>query len=642
MSSRQPNPEDTTATAQKALARFDHQGALEHIPHAPGCYIMKDRQGRIVYIGKAKDLKNRVRNYFQKSGDSRAFVKRLPTLLSVIETIITSNEKEALILENTLIKLHKPRYNVLLKDDKTYASLRIDMSQKWPRVEVVRKKTDEKHVKHFGPYSSGGAMRQTLNVLNRHFQLRTCADSVLNNRTRPCLQYQIKRCPGPCVFDIDHDAYQRHVKDAILFLEGKGGELVARLQNNMEAASEELEFELAAHYRDQIQSIEQVLETQRVVTTEEIDRDAFGFYREAERVVVELMTVRSGRLEGARAFPLSDQDFPKEEILSSFLSVYYQSGRHIPDEVLLPFDLEESELDAFSELLTELKGTRVKLYVPKRGAKRALIDTANVNAQHAFKQQHDEEERVQDMLDKLQQKLGLRNTPYHIECYDISNFQGSPIVGSQVVFKDAEPAKKEYRRFKMREVTSQNDFASMHELLNRRLSKVADGQEDAPDLIVVDGGKGQLGQAVAVLEDLGLASQIDVVSLAKSRVDKVGFQDSEVTRSPERVFVPGRKNPIVLRQNSSEIYLLQRVRDEAHRVAITFHKKLRGKKAMRSSLDDVAGVGKHTRKLLLKHFGSLKKIKEASASEIAEVKGIGAKTAQSIHAYFHSGDAEEE
>lgn len=618
-----------------ATQLFDHKSKLDFIPHEPGCYIMKDQQGRIIYIGKAKDLKNRVRNYFQNKGDARAFVKTLPRILSDIETIITANEKEALILENTLIKMHKPRYNVLLKDDKTYASLKVDATGPWPRVEIVRRRGDD-NAKYFGPYSSGGAMRQTLNVLNRHFQLRTCSDSVLNNRTRPCLQYQIKRCPGPCVIDLDASHYDQHVKEAILFLEGKGDELVTRLRERMDVASEELEFELAAHYRDQIDSIDKVLETQRVVTTEEIDRDAFGFYREGDRLVIELMTVRRGRLDGARAFPLSEQAFPDEEVLSSFLNIYYHSGRLIPDDVLLPIELPASEIEAFSELLTEKKGTKVKLYVPKRGAKRAIVETANTNAEHAFKEQHAEEERVSDMIEKLQQSLKLRNTPNHIECYDISNFQGDPIVGSQVVFKQAEPSKKDYRRFKMREVTSQNDFASMNELLMRRLTKVANGEDDPPDLIVVDGGKGQLGQAVAVLEDLGLSEMIDVVSLAKSRVDKVGFQDSEVTRSPERVFIPGRKNAIVLRQNSAEIYLLQRVRDEAHRVAITFHKKLRQKQAMRSSLDEVAGVGKHTRKLLLKHFGSLKKIKAATPSQLGEVKGIGTKTAAAVYAYFHS------
>ena len=613
---------------------FDHQAKIEVIPHQPGCYLMQDKQGRIIYIGKAKDLKNRVRNYFQTSGDSRPFVKRLPHLLADIDTIITANEKEALILENTLIKLHKPRYNIQLKDDKTYASLRINTKHAWPRVEVVRKQRDD-GAKYFGPYSSGNAVRNTLKILNKHFQLRTCTDAVLENRTRPCLQYQIKRCPGPCVFDVDKEVYDQHVKDTLMFLGGKGEELVEKFSGQMLEASEQMEFERAAHYRDQISSIKQVLIKQRMVTTEDIDRDAFGLYRQGEDLLVQLMTVRQGRLEGAHSYPLSDQAFPDEEVLSSFLNIFYHAHDRIPDEVLLPLEFEDGEREAFEEILSEKRGKKVKLLTPKRGKKFALIETARVNAEHAFLAKHDKEERAQDLLDKLQNRLGLRNLPGHIECYDISNFQGSPIVGSKVVFQNGEPSKKEYRTFKMKEVTSQDDFASMNELLTRRLTRVAEGEDDAPDLIVIDGGKGQLGQAVAVLEDLGL-TEIDVIGLAKSRVDKVGFEDESVTRSPERVFIPGRKNPIILKQNSAELYLLQRVRDEAHRTAITYHKRLRRKKTLRSSLDDIPGVGKHTKSLLLKHFKSLKKIREASVAELFAVEGVGPKTAKTIHDFLQS------
>lgn len=611
---------------------FDHEAKLAFIPHEPGCYLMKDKKSRIIYVGKAKDLYRRVRSYFRASGDTRPFVKQLPHILSDIETIITANEKEALILENTLIKMHKPRYNILLKDDKTYASLRVDTRHEWPRVEVVRKpKTDQAH--YFGPYSSGHAVRSTLNVLNRHFQLRTCTDSTLKNRTRPCLQYQIKRCPGPCVFDIDRDEYMRHVREALLFLEGRGDELVTQLEEKMFAASEEMEFELAAHYRDQIASINQILQKQRVVTAEDIDRDAYGFYREGEAGVIQIMFVRHGKLEGTQAHPFKDQAVDDAELLSSFMNVYYNSGRHIPDEILLPFDLEGEERQAFEEILTELKEKKVRMRRPRRGARRALVETSNTNAEHAFQEKHDQEERAQDLLEKLQSRLRLRNFPARIECYDISNFQGAPIVGSMVVFHDAEPARKQYRSYKMKAVTSQDDFASMHELLTRRLRRVAEGEDDAPDLIVIDGGKGQLGQAVAVLEDLGLG-EIDVIGLAKSRVDKSGFDDEDVTRSPERVFKPGRKNPIVLKQNSAELYLLQRVRDEAHRRAITFHKKLRRKRNLRSSLDEIPGVGKVTKRDLLRHFGSLKKIKAASVDELLDVQGVGRKTAEAIHEYF--------
>ena len=620
-----------TASSKDTPTTFDFAAKLEGIPHEPGCYIMKDRQDRIIYIGKAKDLKKRVRNYFQPSGDPRPFVRRLPRLLGDIETIITHNEKEALILENTLIKRHKPRYNIALKDDRYYMSLRIDTKHPWPRVEVVRKPKED-GAKYFGPYSSGHAIRRTLKVLNKHFQLRTCTDTVLENRTRPCLQYQIKRCPGPCVFDIDAQEYHRHVQETVLFLEGRGDELVERLKEKMELASEEMEFELAAHYRDQIGSIDSVLEKQRVVTVEEVDRDAIGYYREGERLVIQLMYIRSGRLEGATSYPFKDQGGTDQEILSSFVNIYYNSGTLVPDEILLPFELEETE--AFEELLREVKGKRVKLSVPQRGAKSAMIQTANVNAEHAFKQKHEKEEQTTDLLEKLQEHLNLRNFPERIECYDISNFQGDPIVGSMVVFIQGEPAKKEYRTYRMKEVKAQDDFASMNELLTRRCRRIAEGKEDAPQLIVIDGGKGQLGQAVAVLEDFGLSQEIDVIGLAKSRVDKVGFEDESVTRSPERVFLPGRKNPIVLKQNSDAIYLLQRIRDEAHRVAITYHKKLRRKKAIRSSLDEIPGVGKHTKQLLLKHFGSLKKVKSASKEELAQVQGIGSKTAQTLFDFF--------
>ncbi|MFU8803445.1 MAG: excinuclease ABC subunit UvrC [Bradymonadaceae bacterium] len=612
---------------------FDYQAKLGVIPHEPGCYLMRDRRGRIIYIGKAKDLKNRVRNYFQVSGDSRPFVARLPHLLGDIETIITANEKEALILENTLIKAHKPRYNVQLKDDKNFLSLRIDLGQPWPRVEVVRRAKDDE-ARYFGPYHSAYSIRQTLKVLNKHFMLRTCPDGVLKNRSRPCLQYQIKRCPAPCVLAVDPEEYLQHVREAILFLEGKGEELVSSLKAKMSHASEAMEYELAARYRDQIQSIEKVLERQVAVGVRDVDRDAFGFYREGDRLTIQVIYVRGGRLEGARAFSFADQEFPDTEVFSSFLNIYYNSGNYIPEEVLFPIELGTSEMHAFEELLGELSGRRVRTLAPRRGPKRALIETASTNARHSFESEHTREARTQDLLEKLQNRLGLANFPRRIECYDISNLQGKQVVGSLVVFEEAEPQKNDYRQYKIREVTGQDDFASMHEMLTRRFRRVAEGEDTAPDLIVIDGGKGQLAQAVAVLEDLGL-HEIDVVGLAKGRVDKVGFEDEEVTRSPERVFLPGRKNPIVLKQNSAEMYLLQRLRDEAHRFAIRFHKTLRRNESLLSSLNEIDGVGPKTKRDLLRHFGSLKNIKVASIEELLAVRGVGPTTAQTIHAHFH-------
>ncbi len=617
---------------------FDYAAKLAIIPHAPGCYLMRDQRGRIIYIGKAKDLKARVRSYFAvSSGDPRAFVKLLPNILGDIETIITANEKEALILENTLIKRHKPRYNVRLKDNKTFLSLRIDLNAKWPRVEIVRKARED-HARYFGPYHSSHSVRQTLQVLNKHFMLRTCLDSVLANRSRPCLQYQIKRCPAPCVFPIDREAYMAHVREAVLFLEGKGDELVTRLRAKMLAASEDMDFENAARYRDQIQSIEKMLERQIAVDGSDVDRDAFGYYREGDRLVIQVVHVRGGRLEGARSFGFAEQEFPDVEILSSFLNLYYNSGNYIPREICLPFGMEAEDMTAFADLLRELAGYRVEIHVPKRGPKHALVETAMTNARHSFESEHAHDVRTRDLLEKLQARLGLHNYPERMECYDISNLQGSQIVGSMVVFQDGVPEKSEYRHYKMKEVTSQDDFASMREMLSRRFKKVAEGDDAAPDLIVIDGGRGQLGQAMAVFEDLGL-HDIDVISLAESRVDKIGFEDESVTRSPERVFLPGRVNPVVLRQNSAELYLLQRIRDEAHDFANGFHKQLRRRQSLLSSLDDIHGVGPKTKRDLLRHFGSLKSIKEASLAELQGVKGVGGVTAQTIFDFFQQQQA---
>ncbi len=614
---------------------FDYAAKLAVIPHEPGCYLMKDRRGRIIYIGKAKDLKARVRSYFAlSSGDPRAFVKRLPHILGDIETIITANEKEALILENTLIKAHKPRYNVRLKDDKNFLSLRIDLKAPWPRVEIVRKPREDGAL-YFGPYHSSHSVRQTLQVLNKHFMLRTCQDTVLANRSRPCLQYQIKRCPAPCVFPLDREEYMHSVRETILFLEGKGDELIRRLRERMLAASEEMEFELAARYRDQIQSIEKVLERQIAVGASDVERDAFGYYREGDRLVIQVVQVRAGRLEGARSFGFSEQEFPDVEILSSFLNLYYNSGNHIPREICLPFAMEQEDTTAFAELLRELAGYRVEINVPQRGPKHTLVETAMTNARHSFESEHAHDVRTRDLLEKLQARLGLQNYPQRMECYDISNLQGSQIVGSMVVFEDGVPEKSEYRHYKMKEVQSQDDFASMREMLTRRLKKVVENDESPPDLLVIDGGRGQLGQAMAVLEDLGL-HEIDVISLAESRVDKIGFTDETVTRSPERVFLPGRMNPVVLRQNSAELYLLQRIRDEAHNFANSFHKQLRRRQSLLSSLDDIHGVGPKTKRDLLRHFGSLKSIKEASLAELQNVRGIGAVTAQTIYDFFQS------
>ncbi|WP_257456226.1 excinuclease ABC subunit UvrC [Archangium lipolyticum] len=610
------------------------QAKLDALPTEPGVYLMKDRQGEIIYVGKAVNLRNRVRSYFTRTGDTRAFVSLLDRFLGDLETVLVHNEKEALLLENELIKKHKPRFNVLLKDDKQYISLRLDRSQDYPRLEVVRKYQKD-GARYFGPYSSASAIRETLRIINRFFHLRTCTDHVLANRKRPCLLHQIGRCPAPCVYPVSVEEYRKSVDEVILFLEGKAGELVDGLRARMKQASSELKFEEAARIRDQLLAIERSLERQKVATTDFKDQDVFAAHREGDRLLVYVLYVRQGRLNGGMAFPLGSQEFPDEELLPSFVNLYYDQGNFVPEEVLLPLDIEERE--GLEALLTERKGERVRVMVPKRGEKRDLVEMAQKNAEQATIERRRTKDETEVVLRRLQERLHLRNLPRRMECFDISHFQGASIVASQVAATDGEIDKSRYRRYRIKTLEKQDDFASMHEVITRRLQR---GQEegDLPDLLVIDGGKGQLASALAAAKDLGVEG-VDIISLAKSRDQEVHDRDEESARSPERVFIPHRKDPIVLRQNSAELYLLARLRDEAHRFAITFQQKSMRKGNFHSVLEDIPGVGEVRKKLLLRHFGSLKRVREATIEELAEV--LGPTVAERVHAALH-GHPEED
>jgi excinuclease ABC subunit C len=610
------------------------QAKLDALPTEPGVYLMKDRQGEIIYVGKAVNLRSRVRSYFTRTGDTRAFVSLLDRFLGDIETVLVHNEKEALLLENELIKKHKPRFNVLLKDDKQYISLRLDRSQDYPRLEVVRK-FQKDGARYFGPYSSASAIRETLRIINRFFHLRTCTDHVLANRKRPCLLHQIGRCPAPCVYPVPVEEYRKSVDEVVLFLEGKAGELVDGLRSRMKQASSELKFEEAARIRDQLLAIERSLERQKVATTDFKDQDVFAAHREGDRLLVYVLYVRQGRLNGGMAFPLGSQEFPDEELLPSFVNLYYDQGNFVPEEVLLPLDIEERE--GLEALLTERKGERVRVMVPKRGEKRDLVEMAQKNAEQATLERRRTKDETEGVLRRLQERLHLRNLPRRMECFDISHFQGASIVASQVAATDGEIDKSRYRRYRIKTLEKQDDFASMHEVITRRLQR---GQEegDLPDLLVIDGGKGQLASALAAAKDLGIEG-VDIISLAKSRDQEVHDRDEESSRSPERVFIPLRKDPIVLRQNSAELYLLARLRDEAHRFAITFQQKSMRKGNFHSVLEDIPGVGEVRKKLLLRHFGSLKRVREATIEELAEV--LGPTVAERVHAALH-GHPEED
>ncbi len=602
---------------------------IDRLPAGPGVYLMKDRAGTVVYVGKAVSLRSRVRSYFFRSGDTRAFVPLLEGILGDVETILVGSEKEALILESTLIKRHKPRFNVMLRDDKSFISLRLDKTRPYPKLEIVRRhppgREKDGQIVHFGPYSSARSIRETLRVVNRHFQLRTCSDRELSDRSRPCPEWHLGRAPAPCWLDVPPERYAQSVREAELFLSGRGDELLDRLRARMAEAAGGERFEEAARLRDQIRAVERSLERQRMVQGERVDQDVFGFERGGPHLSVAVLIVRQGRLVESQTFDFSRQEFPTEELLASFVGLYYDGGANPPRELLLPVPLEGA--DALAEWLSERAGHKVAVLCPQRGEKRRLVETACANAAQAFRDREARGQDLEETLARLQKALSLRRPPRTLECFDISNFQGTEVVGSKVAFRDGRPWKDGYRRFRVKGVAGQDDFASLYEVLRRRLAAgLRDG--DLPDLLVIDGGKGQLAVAEAALRDVG--ASVDVVSLAKSRIRDGGSTAERVERSPERVFLPGVKEPVVLPPHGAELYLLERIRDEAHRFAIGYHRKLRDRRTLRSALDAVPGVGPARRRALLARFGSLSGVRAAGLDALCELPGISRPLAERI------------
>ena len=587
---------------------------IKEFPTSPGVYLMKDKKGRVVYVGKAGNLRSRLRSYFSRSGDERFFVHLLDQVLGDIEVVLTRTAKEALLVENEMIKEHQPRFNVLLKDDKNFLNLRLSKKHSHPRLEVVRKRKKDQ-AWYFGPYASASSIRQTLRIVNRHFKLRTCSDREMKNRSRPCLEYQIQRCPAPCVFDVPEDDYARNVKNVRLFLDGRGDELANDLRTSMADAATSMQFERAAALRDQASAVVRSLEKQSVVLTQLADIDVFGVGREGPYVAVHVQEVRNGRIRRARAYKLGKNEAPDDILITQFLDRYYTAERDVPAEVLIPVGIEDVALTA--AWLSERRGTRVLVRVPQRGERRRLVEGACANAESALLLDQDRQARSREVLADLQKRLRLKNFPERIECYDISNVSGTDPVASMVVFINGEPDKSEYRSFHIRSQNTPDDFLMMAETLERRFKR----DWEPPDLVVIDGGKGQLGMAIRVMREQNVDG-LDLISLAKSRVIK-DDASADIERTPERVFLPGVKDPIILRQNSAPLYLLARLRDEAHRFAITFHKKTRRKRRLGSALDEVPGLGPSKRTLLLRHFGSLKAVLAATDVELSEVPGVG-------------------
>ncbi len=591
---------------------------VKNAPASPGVYLMKDRDGKVIYVGKANNLRNRVKAYFSRT-DSRFMIPFLVSKVHDLDFIVTKTEKEALILENNLIKEHRPRYNVIFRDDKTYFNIRINLDDPFPRFQLVRRPKKDGS-QYFGPYPSSAAAKETLRFLQSIFPLRTCRDQELKGRKRHCLEYEIGRCLAPCVGRIDEPAYQRLVHDSVAFMEGREKKLIADLHARMNAASDQLYFEEAIALRDRIAAIKETLEKQRVVSMSFKDQDVFGIYREGNLTQICMLYVRKGKIIGKKVFPLFKIGSVSFEILSSLMKQYYDDEAYIPDEIVIPENVEDQAV--MEEWLSEKKGERVSIIVPKRGGGMELLHIAGSNAESMFEVEKHATD-TGETLSTLAVTLKLKNIPGQIECFDISNIGGKCAVGSMVTFADGRPWKAGYRRFRIRTVEEADDYAMMYEVLNRRYMR----KDNLPDLIVVDGGKGQLGVAAAVLKDLNIEG-VDIIGLAKKG------RGRKTNKGGDRVYLIGKKNPVYISRWPDVLFMLQRVRDEAHRFAITYHRKLKSERDFQSVLDTIPGIGESKKKALLKSFGDTRRIREASVDALQKADGIGRKMAEKIHAFL--------
>ncbi|MFQ5506228.1 MAG: excinuclease ABC subunit UvrC, partial [Planctomycetota bacterium] len=596
--------------------RADVTKLARKLPGLPGVYIFKDARGRVLYIGKAQDLKKRVASYLRPGGDGRFLLLFLEQEAEDLDFLVTETEQEALLLENTLIKKLKPKHNIRLKDDKAYLMLRLDPAEDWPWFRLVRRRKDDGKL-YFGPFSSASAVRRTLRLLHRVTPLRDCTDTVFLNRSRPCLKHQIGRCPAPCVGLIDRAAYRGLLERALRILGGDTAEVCRELNSRMERASRELRFEEAQTAKEHLEALSLITEKQRVVSPGELDRDVIGLHRGEDWVHFSLLSYRDLGLEGSRVHHFRTQ-LPDAELLSSFLTQLYEGDRYVPALVLVP--LEPGDLGAIQSWLRERRGSKVEIRVPERGDKRKALEMACRNAQLAGESRQRGEDKADEEMEEVRRLLGLSEPPRRIHCIDISTIQGRNTVASRVSVLDGAPCKAEYRRLRIRGAAAGDDFAAMRQAVERSLHLSFDNAEDAlPDLLLVDGGKGQLSMALEALENFGL--ELAVAALAK---DKVRGEE----RSGERVFLPGRSRPLPLRPGSLSFALLTRARDEAHRFAISYHRKLRGK--ITSQLDDIPGLGPRRRKALLKHFGSLGAIRGATLDELVRVRGMTEKVAEAV------------
>jgi excinuclease ABC subunit C len=596
---------------------------IRSFPTLPGVYLMKDAAGKVLYVGKAGNLRSRVLNYFQRSGDNRPQIPSLMARVVDFDYLVTDTEKEALILENNLIKEYRPFYNVDLRDDKTYCHLRIDLSQKYPRPIFVRRARDDGAV-YFGPYTSSRSARSTLRWLRKIFPFRSCSDNVFRHRSRPCLYHQIGCCPAPCMSMISPEKYREILDELILFLRGRKKILLADLRRRMKMESERLEYEKAALTLARIRAIEETLEHQKVSRMGGEDRDIIAYETRDRLSVFQILSIRNGRMGEGRTV-LFNHLFPDDrEALSSFLVQYYSDDILIPGEIILT--LLPAHSPALGELLTERRGKKVSISVPVRGLKKQLLQLARKNARAVLRQRLSEP-LLEEVLSQLQNRLKLERLPRAIECFDISNLGGHAAVGSMAVFQGGKKSPGAYRRYRIKTIEGPDDYGMISEILSRRYRRALE-EGVFPELIVVDGGKGQLNIALRVLRDLRI-DYPDVIALAKEKRLKTG----RVVR--DRVFLPGRKNPVLFRRGSPALHLLMRIRDEAHRFAVTYHKKLRTRESFSSPLDEIPGIGPVLKARLIDHCGTIDKFKDSSPESLMKVKGVSQSLAERILAYLN-------
>lgn len=591
---------------------------LATVSHGPGVYLMSGKRD-VLYVGKARDLRKRLAQYAHYSGSAHSKTAVMLRSVCKVETILTTTEKEALILEASLIKQHRPRYNVILRDDKNYPLIKVSTRDSWPRITVTRKRLRDGN-RYFGPYASGSALRATLQLLNNQFPLRRCA--TVKSRPRPCLNYQMGRCLAPCSDKVNEESYQRMVREVLMILEGRTGEVGEILRKQMEEAAAKLDFEQAARLRDQLQALQRTVEHQVIVAEHYLDQDVFGIWRKDAAVGIALLFVRAGMITGAQSFFLSDSLGDDDSLLTQAILQYYSAERQPPRELLLPLGLEDQTL--IEEHLTELRQGPVSILTPQRGKRMQLMRMASTNAEQVFSDQEKKEQGWDNLALALQSKLHLARRPETIECLDISNLLGKQAVGSLVCFVHGEKASRLYRHYRIRGLDTPDDYAMMREVLERRMERGLK-KEDLPDLLLLDGGKGQLQVAIDVLSRFDLLQRVELASIAKEKADE-----------GEKLFRPGRKNPILLPPHAPALLYLMRIRDEAHRFGITFHRKLRGKDQLRSHLDKLAGIGPKRKSSLLKHLGSVRRIMEASVEDLSAVPGIGKELARQMHSALHA------